>query len=78
MVLNMTIETKFNIKDHAYVIIENKVKYVDICNIIINVDYNFNTTIQYNIEYWSYNKRIQNYVDEKYLFPTKEELIKSL
>jgi hypothetical protein len=78
MVLNMTVETKFNIKDHAYAIIENKVKYVDICNIVINVDYNFNTNIQYNIEYWSYNKRIQNYVDEKYLFPTKEELIKSL
>lgn len=74
----MTIKTKFNIKDHAYAIIENKVKYVDICNIVINVDYNFNTTIQYNIEYWSCNKRIQNYVDEKYLFPTKEELIKNL
>lgn len=78
MTLNMTVETKFNIKDHAYALIENKVKYVDICNIIINVDYSSKATIQYDINYYSSNKLMRGTIDEKRLFSTKEELIKSL
>lgn len=74
----MTIETKFNVKDHAFAIIENELKYVDILDIIIHVDYNFNIIIQYEVEYWSYGKRTQDKIKEKRLFSTREELIKSL
>lgn len=78
MVLNMTIETKFNIKDHAFALIENKVKYVDIYKIVINVDYRYNTTIRYVIGYFSSNELTKGEISENRLFPTKEELIKSL
>ena len=54
MNINMTIETKFNIKDHAYVLIENKVKYVDIYKIIIDVDYRYNFIYIY-IFYFIFN-----------------------
>ena len=78
MNINMTIETKFNIKDHAYVLIENKVKYVDIYKIIIDVDYRYNINIRYVIGYFSGNEFTKGEVSENRLFPTKEELIKSL
>lgn len=74
----MTIETKFNIKDHAFALIENKVKYVDICNMEITVDCNSKATIYYDIHYWSSSKPMRDKINEKLLFSTKEELIKSL
>lgn len=74
----MTVETKFNIKDHAFALIENKVKYVDIYKIVINVDYRYNTTIRYVIGYFSGNELTKGEISENRLFPTKEELIKSL
>ena len=71
----MTIETKFNIGDEVWFMKENKPtkKVVDFIEIIAA-----STTSKSFIQYGLKMEGVVERVTEKYLFPTKEELLKSL
>ena len=71
----MTIETKFNIGDEVWFMKENKPtkKVVDFIEIITA-----STTSKSFIQYGLKMEGVVERVTEKYLFPTKEELLKSL
>lgn len=77
----MTIETKFDIGDEAYVLHENKVCKGNIDHISINVEENKKIHIYYKI-FRIANKTIHGSVrvvfKEWQIFKTKEELLKSL
>ena len=70
----MTIETKYNIGDEVWFDSLDFDKSAKICHIIINVFIDGYTSIEYGLEnrgyYWKRN--------EHEIFPTKEELLKSL
>ena len=70
----MTIETKYNIGDKVFLLIRNKVESYPIGDIRIDVSGMRTNT--------SYRLRTQaghtEYYSENELFPTKEELLKSL
>jgi hypothetical protein len=67
----MTIETKYNIGDEVVYLNDNKIKEGTIRNISILVYIDNEITIQYKTSNGVY-------VYEQDLFPTKEELLKSL
>ena len=71
----MTIETKFNIGDEVWFMKENKPtkKVVDFIEIIAA-----STTSKSFIQYGLKMEVVVERVTEKYLFSTKEELLKSL
>lgn len=71
----MTIETKFNIGDEVWFMKENKPtkKVVDFIEIITA-----STTSKSFIQYGLKMEGVVERVTEKYLFSTKEELLKSL
>lgn len=71
----MTIETKFNIGDEVWFMKENKPtkKVVDFIEIITA-----STTSKSFIQYGLKMEGVVERVAEKYLFSTKEELLKSL
>lgn len=66
----MTIETKYNIGDEVWAMRCGLPSVFEICKVIIIHDYK-ETIIQYKV-------RGRNYFLEPMLFPTKEELLKSL
>lgn len=72
----MQINTKYNIGDEVYALFNNKVKNFIITGISIVAKEKFPILIRYisfNIITGEYMK-----IDEKEIFPTKEELLKSL
>lgn len=77
----MTIETKYNIGDRVWVIVENRVQHLSIQDFAIET-----SKVVFNDkgEFVSCVLRIQYYlrdsewVEEDMCFPTKEELLKSL
>jgi hypothetical protein len=71
----MKIETKYNIGDEVW--FASRLHYIKgvISDIIINA-YNNKTMIVYGVEYKNYVGYSQK--EESELFPTKEELLKSL
>ncbi len=71
----MTIETKYNIGDEVWLIWENKV-YVSFIEDVRVKRNNKNTKIEYMVE--SMQKKDFGLKKESDLFPTKEELLKSL
>lgn len=71
----MTIETKYNIGDEVWFMNENKV-YVSFIEDVRVKRNNKNTKIEYMVE--SMQKKDFGLKKEQDLFPTKEELIKSL
>ena len=73
----MTIETKYNIGDKVWFIDDNKVKSATIITIGVFVERDMNSqyvsnSVQYNLYDFPYP-----YIENQ-LFPTKEELLKSL
>lgn len=71
----MEIKTKYNIGDTVYYLSDNTVKCstIEFITIYIN-NYKNSVTITYTVrDYNSYN-----YITKEELFPTKEELLKSL
>lgn len=82
----MTIETKFNRNDLAWAILENRPMQVKICciNIFLGILCK-KPTIKYAVSWYDHLGRYHSlgvsdnaFVSEDLLFPTKEELIKSL
>lgn len=71
----MTIETKYNIGDEVWFMNENKV-YVSFVEDVRVKRNNKNTKIEYMVE--SMQKKDFGLKKEQDLFPTKEELLKSL
>lgn len=71
----MTIETKYNIGDEVWFIWENKV-YVSFIEDVRVKRNNKNIKIEYMVE--SMQKKDFGLKKESDLFPTKEELLKSL
>lgn len=71
----MTIETKYNIGDEVWFMNENKV-YVSFIEDVRVKRNNKNTKIEYMVE--SMQKKDFGLKKEQGLFPTKEELLKSL
>ena len=70
----MTIETKYNIGDKAYWVGYDGWQEGEIMGVFI-----YNRGIKYAIKEHEINNKIfLIYVDEQDLFPTKEELLKSL
>ena len=76
----MTIKTKYNIGDVAYVMYKNKVTSIKIVGMDINIEEGFDG--QYilpattRVVYYDFGK--YHLFNEQDLFPTKEELLKSL
>lgn len=73
----MTTETQYNIGDKVWFMHDNKVKsgIVIIINVVIEKDMNC-TGVHKTTRYSLYN--YPGYYPENKLFPTKEELLKSL
>ena len=77
----MTIDTRYNIGDKVWTIVENRIQYLCIQDFAIET-----SSVVFNdkCEFVSCGLRIQYYlgnsewVEEDMCFPTKEELIKSL
>ena len=70
----MTIETKYNIGDRVFLLIRNKVECYPICEVKTTVTRS-DIDISYKLQTLAGNT---DYYYEKELFPTKEELLKSL
>ena len=70
----MTIETKYNIGDEVFLLIRNKVERYPIVDIRIDVNYK-RTNTGYRLQTQAGHTE---YYSEDELFPTKEELLKSL
>lgn len=73
----MQIETKYNIGDKVWFMHDNKVKSGTIITIGVFVERDMNSqyvsnSVQYGLDNFDYPYR------ENHLFPTKEELLKSL
>ena len=77
----MTIETKYNIGDEVWAIVENEVQCNQIGGIKVQTDAVMSrqdvsgVNIPIRIKYYLWDG---NWVDEHKVFPTKEELLKSL
>lgn len=78
----MTIETKYNIGDRVWAIVENRVQYLCIQDFAIETS---NVVFNDKCEFVSCGLREQYYLgdcewaaEEDMCFPTKEELLKSL
>lgn len=71
----MKVESKFDIGDTVFYILNNKVNSGMITLVNISVKESFNTT--YTDVLYRVNNQDIDYREEK-LFPTKEELLKSL
>lgn len=76
----MTIETKYNIGDVVYVMYNNKVTSIKICGMDINIEEGFDGqyTLPTKVEILYYDFGKHHSFNEQNLFPTKEELLKSL
>lgn len=73
----MTIETKYNIGDKVWFIDDNKAKSATIITIGVFVERDMNSQyVSNSVQYGLYDFPYP-YI-ENYLFPTKEELLKSL
>lgn len=73
----MTIETKYNIGDEVWFMHDNKVKTAIIITIGVFVEIDMNSQyVSNSIQYGLYNFN-HPYIENQ-LFPTKEELLKSL
>lgn len=76
----MKIETKYDIGQEVWVMLDNKPQCMKIWGVNVNIQEGFDG--QYtlpdktNIEYYNWGKH--HIIAEEYLFPTKEELLKSL
>lgn len=70
----MTIETKYNIGDEVWLMYKNKAVSSSIFRIEVKVDLHLSVRIIY---YLSGSSCAEFYSEDK-LFPTKEELLKSL
>jgi len=68
----MTIETKYNIGDDAWILFGNKVEKQTIYKIQIDIV----DGIEPSIKYWLSNTN--TVLLERHIIPTKEELLKSL
>lgn len=68
----MEFETKFNIGDIGWYMSNNRVVSQKITGFNISVDESMNVDINYSLHYDDYE------VSENDLFPSKEELLKSL
>ena len=68
----MELETKFNIGDTGWYMSNNRVVSQKITGFNISVDESMNVDINYSLHYDDYE------VSENDLFPSKEELLKSL
>ena len=76
----MTIETKYNIGQEVWFLKDNKAATMKIWDIDIRVrtSYDGEKTYGYHTRFFYYDFGYDNEIEEKYLFPTKEELLKSL
>lgn len=76
----MKIETKYNIGDEVLFMANNKITTMRVWDITIEIKTKFDGQYVYGdyhrIYYHDYGNH--NTVEENYLFPTKEELLKSL
>lgn len=66
----MVVQTKFNVGDKAWFMLENKPNCVDITGLNISIYESGNVEIEYTLHY--------DKLKEENLFATKEELLKSL
>lgn len=77
----MTIETKYNIGDYVWAVVENRAQCLRIESIAVST---LGETFDESGKLFSYGIRIKYYlgdgewVNDGYCFPTKEELLKSL
>lgn len=76
----MTIETKYNIGDEVFTLYDNRVTTLKIWGIDINIEEGFDgqytLPTKVKIVYYDFGKH--HSFDEQSVFPTKEELLKSL
>ena len=73
----MTIETKYNIGDEVWFMHDNKVKSGTIIKMCVVVERDINSQyVSKSVQYGFYNFNY-TYIENR-LFPTKEELLKSL
>lgn len=70
----MTIETKYNIGDEVFMLLHRSVDKYNISGIRIRIE-GGNTSVEYRLRTIAGNT---DYYDESWIFPTKEELLKSL
>ena len=70
----MTIETKYNIGDDVWLLYNNKAVSSRIFRIEVKVDLHLSARIKYYLS----GSDIAEFYSEDKLFPTKEELLKSL
>ena len=78
----MTINTKFNIWESAYLIYENKIEEVNVESIMIRVKKNDVNQKKEVIAYVDYNVRepgkVSGNISEKDLFKTKKEAVREM
>lgn len=70
----MTIETRYNIGDEVWMLREGRAQSAIVMAVGVIVVSNGDKEIAYTVE----NKRMIDEYGEKAIFPTKEELLKSL
>ena len=76
----MTIETKYNIGDILWFMHDNKPKTMKVWDINIEIKTKFDGQYEYGsyVRIFYYDFGNHNKIEESELFPTKEELLKSL